>query len=910
MLKSPFLDARMDAHADDDDDDDDDDDSIPLTQLKQKLQQSYRKSAAAAAAAAASSKRNHPKKANRQKSSPAAPCTSDKNNAMKQKKKQNIKKKLEDYSQHDQKTEEAKAPDSKVHDLEDSATDLLKSSCTTSKQLETGKTNDSSSESESEEEEPACCLCHCGVDCSDRALFFLKDRKLELEEEEDYYFRMEDPYLPQPLYDRNNALVYCDSCNRLYHQKCHFVPLLVLPRGDWNCLICTSLAEQKENKKNKKCQALTALGEPAQLQQQLFTSPPPTAPEEMVLHKQVEQKWEVATHTHKAHLWHKQFGQIKTFLNSQLSNIRMAQSALETLTSTKRNRAHFLLPGKKSQELAQTLLRLAMGKWKIRQTLEGLEAIRKGDGNATASIMMDWCTKYSQHAMHVFPYGLHHFQTHQRSVPRSREMTYDAGLQEKQPTPASGGAMPMEIVCDHPEEETELENKKKRQHTPTVPSHKKEKNKKKEKYQDSDGDDDDSGITLDDLQCCICTIGDSTDENDVLLCDGQGCYRAFHMKCIYPEVTPDQLDHEDWFCPLCSAITNFIQHVQIMCNGEDDDDDHGSEESWEHVHDVFPAAEWEYSTAQKFQQGKQNDDTRQLMEMYLGDEFSSKHPKQVIGSDSEDEDDYSLFDDESFQERRQQEKKKEHADDDKDDNESEGSIASSEATLLDYSDIEYKVGKSELEALSCSDNDSDDSEDEDSLSVSVSDSEGDGRRKSRRLRSRTAATQSEQNSLNIGADFDKNNIIEGKRRRKTVDYRKLNDALFGQLSAKEKAKIDGGDDFNAKKKKRKAESDDESEAEPARKRFKKMSKDKESSDNEEEDHRKVAEDSEKNEDDSNSEDSGDEESGEDEDSDNGDSEEGEKDDERSDGEDRGGKSGDDRSEKSSRGVVAEQKRVK
>ena len=95
------------------------------------------------------------------------------------------------------------------------------------------KTDDGSiHSSESEEEEAACCLCHCGVDCSDRALFFAKDRKLELEEDEDYYFGLDDPYLDgEKFYDRNNALVYCDTCNRLYHQKCHFVPLLVVPRG-------------------------------------------------------------------------------------------------------------------------------------------------------------------------------------------------------------------------------------------------------------------------------------------------------------------------------------------------------------------------------------------------------------------------------------------------------------------------------------------------------------------------------------------------------------------------------------------------------------------------------------------------------------------------------------------------------
>ena len=54
-----------------------------------------------------------------------------------------------------------------------------------------------------DEDEVACCLCHCGMDCSDRALFFPKDRKKELEDcandsdQDDYYFTMQDPYLPE-----------------------------------------------------------------------------------------------------------------------------------------------------------------------------------------------------------------------------------------------------------------------------------------------------------------------------------------------------------------------------------------------------------------------------------------------------------------------------------------------------------------------------------------------------------------------------------------------------------------------------------------------------------------------------------------------------------------------------------------
>ena len=55
------------------------------------------------------------------------------------------------------------------------------------------------------------------------------------DEEEQFH-----PPLPHNLHDPNNALLLCDGpgCNRAYHQRCHFVPVLSIPRGEWNCLIC------------------------------------------------------------------------------------------------------------------------------------------------------------------------------------------------------------------------------------------------------------------------------------------------------------------------------------------------------------------------------------------------------------------------------------------------------------------------------------------------------------------------------------------------------------------------------------------------------------------------------------------------------------------------------------------------
>jgi hypothetical protein len=240
--------------------------------------------------------------------------------------------------------------------------------------------------------------------------------------------------------------------------------------------------------------------------------------------------------------------------------------------------------------------------------------------------------------------------------------------------------------------------------------------------------------------------------------------------------------------------------MHALCVGEaghgddHDDNDNMSMESWEHAKDIFPEAEWEFETSSRLLKGRRNDDTQRLLANYLGDEFEAKSKNQTsIGSDSEDENDYSLFDEESFQERRRREYEDEGSDGDE-------TSHSSQATLGEMSIVELKVDKSELAALSDNDGEENDSDDEDDQSDGSNEDKGTIRR-SRRLRKKAKPIDDDSDGVDVdnfvGADFSESNIIEGKRKRKRVDYRKLNDVLFGDLSSAQQGELDDGEDFRA-----------------------------------------------------------------------------------------------------------------
>ena len=62
---------------------------------------------------------------------------------------------------------------------------------------------------------------------------------------------------------------------------------------------------------------------------------------------------------------------------------------------------------------------------------------------------------------------------------------------------------------------------------------------------------------LEDASAVCTTCGDGEEEkgNYIMLCDGVGCHKAYHMQCLDPPMKRMPWKNRDWFCPDCRGTT-------------------------------------------------------------------------------------------------------------------------------------------------------------------------------------------------------------------------------------------------------------------------------------------------------------------------------------------------------------------
>jgi hypothetical protein len=613
--------------------------------------------------------------------------------------------------------------------------------------------------------------------------------------------------LPRQFYNPRNGLIMCDGpahvgkrrgnssngvhqryqCERAYHQRCHFIPVFAVPRGPWRCLICryrdTEYLRKKGGKNNDDLMDDNTKSFSDEELNEMFRCKIPQSKDEMEVDNDKEKKDTVITNVPPAIMslpkpdiasLEQEFehvtGPLKAkilqedlttkaekIINAALSNIRNSEHSLRSFTETSRSRKvlaeRIECIGGLPQELTQCVTRIAQNKLRIKDLVVVLEEsircaphhvnLKSEDASGcidAVSELMQWYMSQSSPdeaarfnpgetgdgktlLQHLFPEGDLH---RRRFEPRTGEARVEA-------------------------EEASVKS-------------------------------DSSGVSLDDLKCACCHGGVATDENDMLLCDGVGCYRAFHMQCLEPKVTLEEVEAagEDapWFCPLCTAHANLVHYAQreyLQDDWEHDWDEimrRRGQNEWETANDVFPEAELELRVAQKFKDGIKDDETT----LFIAETFGIG-AVGVAGMESEsmNEDALAMHDD----------------DDEEDDEDFEGIDADSSADedMKEEKKLsKEQIGKDELDALSdrCSSSEESESSDEND-----STDEDAGLRRSKRRRftfpvakvddSSDNGQSSDSRPSDIGA-LDTSNIVRGKRSRTKVDYRKLADTMFGDES--------------------------------------------------------------------------------------------------------------------------------
>lgn len=66
-----------------------------------------------------------------------------------------------------------------------------------------------------------------------------------------------------------------------------------------------------------------------------------------------------------------------------------------------------------------------------------------------------------------------------------------------------------------------------------------------------------ANTSIEDTACSVCGSAESWADNDLLLCDGPGCERAYHQHCMEPHMSRDERDDvtgDTWLCRQCECL--------------------------------------------------------------------------------------------------------------------------------------------------------------------------------------------------------------------------------------------------------------------------------------------------------------------------------------------------------------------
>ena len=388
---------------------------------------------------------------------------------------------------------------------------------------------------------------------------------------------------------------------------------------------------------------------------------------EQARQRQLQESFELVSAPLKARILHTELTtKVKSVIDQSLSRIRQSENVIRAYTETSRARKSILdryaMDGQVAQELVQALGKMAMAKQRIRGTLRSLEYIIKTNRSWEVDWLIDWISKEEQR-VHV---------ADSEEIPGAdsangmenpgdiRALIFAKGLDKRRIEPRFESGSNEAILSIHGAA------------TPSNADHPPEAIATK-----ASGEEDE--LSIDHLTCFQCHLSTSCDDNDLLLCDGAGCFRAVHQKCVHPHVGQEDLHEDvDWFCPFCSALGEWVHYAQVEYLGDDyvdyqrekarrakerakkdrrrsgdggeaDDEksDAGNDSlaSWEHPADVFPEADEEERVATRLRHGgKRNERTDRWLCELLGIPYGEDDGAQAM-TQGGIEDDYDEEDD-------------------------------------------------------------------------------------------------------------------------------------------------------------------------------------------------------------------------------------------------------------------------
>eukprot|EP00892_Ulva_mutabilis_P001709 jgi/Ulvmu1/11539/UM078_0029.1 len=254
-------------------------------------------------------------------------------------------------------------------------------------------------------------------------------------------------------------------------------------------------------------------------------------------------------------------------------------------------------------------------------------------------------------------------------------------------------------------------------------------------------------LPVEHIKCSACDNGESEEDNDILLCDGEGCNRCYHVQCVPFRSDLDLqalLDDEEsgWLCPACDAKYDIFWHLS-----ETRDMNYNSLLGLQ-AEDVFAGDDLTIRPASPRGAEKDNVDKRTILHAELPS--SDEEDSDFAGSDLEEEPHESGEAKAGPSPKLEQSSR--HVDDDDEDEQSDEDAGDSEE-----GEGEDSGGNSSDEYI----------DDEDDASLDARDNDADMQ----------CVAGPSGHAGDTGED--PREVVAGKRRRTPVDYAVLNSYLFG-----------------------------------------------------------------------------------------------------------------------------------